>query len=135
MKLGKATIFVHSHQGNENPIEALKETLAGSDLCSAELFDVEVVEIGDWYDDIDLNTTGCTQEQYETYFTDKKQALIEVVNMAVSVMETSYITKMSVDQAIEMSIKQFLLGSTEKVVFDDNEISEIKERCIKVTED
>ena len=68
MKLCKATIY-YFDLDNGNPTPSLIETLEHKDWVSYHLEDIKEVEIGEWYDEIDLNMSP-TKETYEYYFSE-----------------------------------------------------------------
>ncbi len=69
MKLCKATIY-YFDTNSDSPTQSLFETLDSKDWVSTEIFDcdIEEVEIGEWYDEIDINYNSATKETYEKYF-------------------------------------------------------------------
>lgn len=97
----KATIYFYDLEGDE-PLDVLKQTLDSRDWISYDIFNYESVEIGEWYDSIDLNDSHkCKDEKtYLAYFTESRRAIISVSVAVANIMATSKYTGIDIDQAI-----------------------------------
>lgn len=118
MKLCKATIYYYDVD-NDNPHASLKEVLALKDWVYTEIFDTEEVEIGDWYDEIDLNMSKCTKEQYEAYFKPRGRAIGQILLWIDELMKVAFISDMTKEQAIEKAIAKYILLNPGVVTFED----------------
>jgi hypothetical protein len=135
VKLAKATIYYYSHEGK--PTKSLHELLSLKDWIYYDLFDIEEVEIGEWYDQIDLNKITANKETYENYFESHTKAMISIVSDTVRLMEVSDITGMKLKEAVDKVCKNYLNnGNNDKPVriLLEGDISLITERCRMILE-
>lgn len=101
MKLGKATIYFYNLEGVE-PLDVLEQVLDSRDWVSYDVFNYESVEIGDWYDSIDLNNSSKTKDEktYLNYFTEGKRAIQTIAIKVANIMALSEYIEMDMAQAI-----------------------------------
>ena len=132
MKLAKATIYYYNHEGN--PTDSLNELLGLKDWVYCKLFDTEEVEIGEWYDDIDLNYTHCSKNTYDKYFTESQKRVVKVCNWVVDIMEVSHLTKITLDEAMVMACEKYAEenGGNINVIFSEGEVETMKDRCFMI---
>lgn len=100
MKLGKATIYYFDIEGDD-PTDNLKQTLTSRDWVSYDLFNIEEVEIGEWYDDIRLNKESCTQDDYESYFRIDMKTIVDMCKAVVEIYKTKDYTGINLNKAKE----------------------------------
>jgi len=132
MKLARATIYYYSHE-SDNPYQELENLLDSKDWVFYKLFNTQEVEIGEWYDEIDLNRSNCTQEEYEEYFKGRTQSLIKIVDDAVELLKVSHLTKMSLDDCVDISHEAFInLG---ELRLSSVELEWVKNRVFKIKEE
>ena len=122
MKLGKATIYFYGFEGNE-PLDVLERTLSSRDWVYYGVFNYESVEIGEWYDSIDLNDTYKTKQEktYLDYFSEARKTIISVASKVANIMSTSKYTGVNIDQAISMVVATDEITNltlTDAVVFE-----------------
>ena len=136
MKLGRATIYFYSFEDNpDDPVEALKNTLDSRDWVGYDLFNVEQVEIGEFYDSIDLNDVDkCKHEStYQSYFAESKKAIQQIAHQVANIMMTSIYTGVSVDRAIIMvHSKMVAEGDIINIQLTDEVIGEIKDKANQI---
>jgi len=130
MKLCKATIYYHSSE-NE-PTQALVETLELKDWIYYDLYDIKSTEIGEWFDDIDLNKSNCTSETYEKYFTTKSRALIQIIEAAKQLFDVRNLTKMTFDGCIDTAIIRFKERHADFVISKED-VYEIERKLSAIT--
>jgi len=131
MKLGRATIyyFDSNSSSDDNITNTLESLLDSRDWISFKLFDTEEVEIGEWYDSIDLNFSNCTKEQYEAYFDKDILVRFQIVQDVLKIMETSHITKIDLHQTVNSTCNYY--NSTYKNI-TMKDFDWIKNRCEQI---
>ena len=138
MKLCKATIYYFDINSNDNPTSTLKYHLDNSRYMSHKLFDIKEIEIGEWYDGIDLNKTitANKKETYENYFDNSRKKLFTIMEWTLEIMKTSHITGTTIDEAVDIACKKYLKdnnGDGKPVtLLMEGHVDWIKNRCEQI---
>lgn len=127
MKIGKATVYFYSHDNPEKPLCELINTLDNANYVDVKIFDSEVVNMGEWYDEIPINKHSATKEDYETYFRIDMNKLTDMFNTIKDLYKLKDFTGMSLEDIKESVIKnnealnvqeREMLGSQIKFMFE-----------------
>lgn len=136
MKLGCATIYFFSHDNEDEPLDALKQTLNSRDWVYYEVFNYKDVSIGEWYDDIDINKIEkCKDEEtFRKYFQQNQITIQEISTQVAKIMNVSEFTGIGIHNAIHMVNHKFKEDGKNHLELTVDEIEEIKFKVDKILE-
>ena len=125
MKLGRATIYFYNFEDDAS--STLEYILDRSDM-NVELFNIEEVEIGEWYDEIDLNNR-CEIEDEQTfikYFENRQRMIVGVSCAVADILSTTMYTKITFNKALFMVLEEFDSNNENDTVLYPEEIEEVR---------
>ena len=118
MKLAKATIYYYSHEDEDNPTDALNEILDLKDWAYAKLYDIEQVEIGEWYEEIQFNKRSVSKEDFEHYFNLDNELIDKMVDDFLKLWETMAYTGLNYETILSKVLLNYReLNEAEKQHF------------------
>jgi len=117
MKLCRASVYYYDANDGDGTCE-LETLLDNSRYISGRLFNVEEVEIGEWYDEIKINYTTATQADYDLYFNIDHELINKMVEDFHSLWNTREYTGLSYEEIVtKILLRNRELSANEKQHF------------------